>query len=217
MLPSIYLPLLFFVIRPLINPNSNRPLLAASLRMVRPGHVFSLVLCSSLVFCLLKSGVFRRTGYTHDAQCVVYSGPDVKYRGREICFNYNEDTLVSAKKEGRGFYFLASLLKAIIVPCFEQSFVFLSLNPVLLFGLVVVAQTIVDVTDKSDVLMLSRTSYKGAQYTHQVGPAVHLSSTIEFYLFFVRWIQIVLLPFAFLVLVLLTTCFCYELAGLADP
>ncbi|MBT8206710.1 MAG: choice-of-anchor B family protein, partial [Acidimicrobiia bacterium] len=31
--------------------------------------------------------------YTHDAQCVTYSGPDADYQGREICFNSNEDTL----------------------------------------------------------------------------------------------------------------------------
>jgi choice-of-anchor B domain-containing protein len=29
-------------------------------------------------------------GYTHDAQCVIYSGPDVTYRGREICVGSNE-------------------------------------------------------------------------------------------------------------------------------
>ena len=29
-------------------------------------------------------------GYTHDAQCVVYEGPDADYEGREICFNANE-------------------------------------------------------------------------------------------------------------------------------
>jgi len=29
-------------------------------------------------------------GYTHDAQCVVYNGPDAKYRGREICVGSNE-------------------------------------------------------------------------------------------------------------------------------
>ena len=28
---------------------------------------------------------------THDAQCVVYRGPDADHRGREICFNANED------------------------------------------------------------------------------------------------------------------------------
>lgn len=34
-----------------------------------------------------------KTGYTHDAQCVVYKGPDERYRGREICFNASETAL----------------------------------------------------------------------------------------------------------------------------
>src|SRR5690606_9160234 len=29
-------------------------------------------------------------GYTHDAQCLVYRGPDTRYRGREICVGSNE-------------------------------------------------------------------------------------------------------------------------------
>ena len=33
------------------------------------------------------------TGYSHDAQCVTYSGPDAKYAGREICFGSNETAL----------------------------------------------------------------------------------------------------------------------------
>ena len=33
------------------------------------------------------------TGYTHDAQCVTYSGPDADYQGREICFGANETAL----------------------------------------------------------------------------------------------------------------------------
>lgn len=44
----------------------------------------------------------RKTGYTHDAQCVVYHGPDQSYQGKEICFNSNETALeisdVSDKK-----------------------------------------------------------------------------------------------------------------------
>ncbi|KAK4443557.1 hypothetical protein QBC34DRAFT_416944 [Podospora aff. communis PSN243] len=32
-------------------------------------------------------------GYVHDAQCLVYRGPDTKYAGRDICYGYNEDTL----------------------------------------------------------------------------------------------------------------------------
>lgn len=59
-------------------------------------------------------------GYVHDTQCVVYEGPDVEYRGQEICANSNEDTL-----------------------------------------------TIVDATDKADVVELSRTPYEGSAYTHQ--------------------------------------------------
>jgi len=59
-------------------------------------------------------------GYVHDAQCVIYQGPDGRFRGREICFCYNEDSL-----------------------------------------------TIVDVTNKNDMIEISRTDYQGVQYTHQ--------------------------------------------------
>ncbi len=33
------------------------------------------------------------TGYTHDAQCVLYRGPDVEYQDREICLNASETAL----------------------------------------------------------------------------------------------------------------------------
>lgn len=36
------------------------------------------------------------TGYTHDAQCVVYHGPDRDYAGREICFASNETHVLIA-------------------------------------------------------------------------------------------------------------------------
>jgi choice-of-anchor B domain-containing protein len=32
-------------------------------------------------------------GYVHDAQCLVYRGPDSRYVGRDICYGYNEDSL----------------------------------------------------------------------------------------------------------------------------
>ncbi len=35
----------------------------------------------------------QRTGYTHDAQCVLYAGPDADYAGRHICFNSSETAL----------------------------------------------------------------------------------------------------------------------------
>ena len=39
------------------------------------------------------AGCFSSDGYTHDAQCVAYIGPDLEHTGKEICFNSNEDTL----------------------------------------------------------------------------------------------------------------------------
>ena len=45
----------------------------------------------------------RKTGYTHDAQCVTYQGPDTDHRGKEICFGANETALSIAdvsSKEG---------------------------------------------------------------------------------------------------------------------
>lgn len=33
------------------------------------------------------------TGYSHDAQCITYQGPDTAYTGHEICFGANENAL----------------------------------------------------------------------------------------------------------------------------
>jgi len=66
------------------------------------------------------AGCYSADGYTHDAQCVIYTGPDTDYTGHEICFGYNEDTL-----------------------------------------------TIVDVTHKDSIKLISRYGYVGSQYTHQ--------------------------------------------------
>lgn len=35
----------------------------------------------------------QKTGYSHDAQCVVYEGPDQDHQGREICLGANETAL----------------------------------------------------------------------------------------------------------------------------
>ena len=35
----------------------------------------------------------RKTGYSHDAQCVIYHGPDEEHRGKEICMGSNETAL----------------------------------------------------------------------------------------------------------------------------
>lgn len=47
------------------------------------------------------AGCFGQDGYVHDAQCVVYKGPDAKYQGREICFCYNENTLTIVDVEDK--------------------------------------------------------------------------------------------------------------------
>ncbi|MEE8134297.1 MAG: choice-of-anchor B family protein [Gemmatimonadales bacterium] len=36
---------------------------------------------------------FAGTGYSHDAMCINYDGPDTEYVGREICFGSNENAL----------------------------------------------------------------------------------------------------------------------------
>ena len=66
------------------------------------------------------AGTFEDDGYTHDAVCFVYNGPDLDYVGSDICIGSNEDT-----------------------------------------------QTIVDVSDKSNPVQLSRTTYVNERYTHQ--------------------------------------------------
>ncbi|PNS14772.1 hypothetical protein CAC42_2001 [Sphaceloma murrayae] len=40
-----------------------------------------------------KPGCASSDGYTHDAQCVNYNGPDKRYLGRNICVAYNEDSV----------------------------------------------------------------------------------------------------------------------------
>jgi choice-of-anchor B domain-containing protein len=41
----------------------------------------------------VAAGGFGGDGYTHDAQCVIYAGPDEAWQGSEICFNSNENSL----------------------------------------------------------------------------------------------------------------------------
>ena len=53
--------------------------------------------------CFSHSGTGRAgSGYTHDAQCVVYAGPDAAYQGHEICFGSNETALSIADVTAKG-------------------------------------------------------------------------------------------------------------------
>lgn len=38
-----------------------------------------------------NAGGFTTSGYIHDTQCVMYSGPDEDHQGKEICFSSSED------------------------------------------------------------------------------------------------------------------------------
>ncbi|MGB0133101.1 MAG: choice-of-anchor B family protein [Dokdonella sp.] len=47
------------------------------------------------------AGCFSADGYTHDAQCITYDGPDTEHAGREICFAANEDTVTIVDVENK--------------------------------------------------------------------------------------------------------------------
>jgi len=49
------------------------------------------------VGCFADSTVGRAgTGYVHDAQCVVYHGPDTKFQNHEVCFDFAETAVAIA-------------------------------------------------------------------------------------------------------------------------
>ena len=62
--------------------------------------------------CFSQDGTGRvGTGYTHDAQCIIYRGPDAEHQGKEICIGANETALVVADvtdKEAPAFISSAS-------------------------------------------------------------------------------------------------------------
>ncbi len=39
------------------------------------------------------------TGYSHDAQCVTYKGPDKRYKGKEICIGSNENCDLDRRRD----------------------------------------------------------------------------------------------------------------------
>ena len=51
----------------------------------------------------------RTPGYTHDAQCLVYDGPDADYRGRQVCLAANEDVLTIFDVEDKSDVKLVSI------------------------------------------------------------------------------------------------------------
>lgn len=51
----------------------------------------------------VKKACYGDDGYVHDAECVIYDGPDTQYVGRELCFCFNEDTLTIVDID-KGYY-----------------------------------------------------------------------------------------------------------------
>ena len=43
--------------------------------------------------CLSSPSCYPNDGYTHDAECLTYDGPDTRFTGREICWGYNENSI----------------------------------------------------------------------------------------------------------------------------
>lgn len=55
------------------------------------------------VGCFAEPATGRRgTGYSHDAQCVIYRGPDSDHQGKEVCFGSNETALNIADVTNKG-------------------------------------------------------------------------------------------------------------------
>lgn len=91
-------------------------------------HMLDLSTPASPVFL----GCFGTDGYTHDAICVNYAGPDTDHTGKEICFGANEDAVSIADVTDKT---AATSLSTVVYPNFgythqgwldeSQSFLFL--------------------------------------------------------------------------------------------
>mmetsp|Transcript_71909 Transcript_71909/g.64610 ORF Transcript_71909/g.64610 Transcript_71909/m.64610 type:complete len:501 (-) Transcript_71909:341-1843(-) len=61
---------------------------------VRPGSYETIATRPTL------DGCYPNDGYSHDAECVTYSGPDTRFTGREICWGYNENSITVVDYSG---------------------------------------------------------------------------------------------------------------------
>jgi choice-of-anchor B domain-containing protein len=60
----------------------------------------------TFVSCYADESTGRsQTGYTHDAQCVIYHGPDTDYEQQEICFGSNETAIQITNVEDKSAVF----------------------------------------------------------------------------------------------------------------
>jgi len=71
------------------NPDTNHVFLNGTGVVVGPPLIFDV----SQPLVPVPVGAMADDGYTHDSLCPTYKGPDKKFKGHEICFNFNEDTI----------------------------------------------------------------------------------------------------------------------------
>jgi choice-of-anchor B domain-containing protein len=72
-----------------INEDSGYAYIVGSQECAGGLHMVDIRIPKAPVF----AGCFSDDGYTHDVQCVTYSGPDVDHQGAEVCFGSNEDSV----------------------------------------------------------------------------------------------------------------------------
>ncbi len=73
----------------IVGANGGGETCGGGLHMVDARHPTRLVFAG----CYNDRAGSNSRGYTHDAQCLVYRGPDVRYRGRQICIASNESEI----------------------------------------------------------------------------------------------------------------------------
>jgi len=66
---------------------------------------------------------FDSDGYTHDAICFMYSGPDARFTGREICIAYNEDSVTIVDVEDKDHLVMLARVEYVGVAYCHQGWV----------------------------------------------------------------------------------------------
>ena len=75
------------------NPETNHIFLNGNGAVVGSPAGTPLIFDVSQPLAPVPVGAMADDGYTHDSLCPTYKGPDKRFKGNEICFNFNEDTI----------------------------------------------------------------------------------------------------------------------------
>lgn len=75
------------------NPDTNHVFLNGNGAVVGSPAGTPLIFDVSQPLAPVPVGAMADDGYTHDSLCPTYKGPDKRFKGNEICFNFNEDTI----------------------------------------------------------------------------------------------------------------------------